>query len=80
MKNEYILEETALQMFKDLYLTKVKTRYGECYYVKSFGIKGAFLNIQDADNILSKLPLQKLNPHILIREYKNLQKRRKYYD
>jgi hypothetical protein len=76
-KNEYTLEKTSLQMFKDLYLTKVLTRYGECYCVKSFGIKSVFLNIQDADLIISRLPLQKLNLETLISEYKRLQQMKK---
>jgi hypothetical protein len=73
-------KEMAVQMFRDLYLTKFQSEYGECYYLKSFGMKGAYLNIEDTDIILSKLPTEKLDIHILLAEYNRLQrlKKRRY--
>jgi hypothetical protein len=79
MKKEYTLEETALQMFKDLYLSKIKTAYGECYCLKNAGSRGVFLGIEDADLILSKLPLKALEKNTLIQSYQKLQNLKRRY-
>jgi hypothetical protein len=67
----------ALQMFYDCYLKKIKTMYGECYYLSGLNGQGRFLNIEDTDKILKGLPLQSLEREKLISEYEKLQRHKK---
>jgi hypothetical protein len=79
MNNELTLRDIAVQMFKDLYLAIVKGKYGECYYIKGLGGKGAFLQIDIAEKVLSKIPLPLLSVDNVYKEYKRIIKRKKEY-
>jgi hypothetical protein len=77
MDNKLALQEMAIQMFRDLYLTIIKGNYGKCYYIRSLGGKGAFLRIDITEKVLKTIPLPLLSVNNVIREYKRIAKAKK---
>jgi hypothetical protein len=73
------LRDIAVQMFRDLYLTKIKGKYGECYYMKVPKEKGVYLNIKDTENILNRILLKDLSTEKVLQTYKYIQDGKKVF-
>jgi hypothetical protein len=70
-KVDLSLEDMGKRMFIDLYLKRITTRYGECYYINK-----RFLNIEETNYIIINLiPLKELTAKNLIDWYDFRKKR-----
>jgi hypothetical protein len=54
------LRKAVVQMFKDLYLTKVESKKGEMYLLKLSDSKGYVFDIEEMDKSLLHGPLENL--------------------